>query len=127
MQKKGIKIQMAAKDDLLKSITTAQKMVAGASKLESANNKLSEQYDALIKKMPDASGQSKTMAKQMLDIDAVIQKQLGQFTAQLKELGIPLSAVADIEPALNALKSSDFYSLIKDLQFSADYLGKIKK
>ena len=63
----------------------------------------------------------------MLDIDSVIQKQLGQFTAQLKELGIPLSAVADIEPALNALKSSDFYSLIKDLQFSADYFGKIKK
>jgi chromosome segregation ATPase len=127
MQKKGIRIEMAAKDDLLKTIVAAQKMVASATKLEAANNKLSGQYDALMAKMPVAANESSTMSKQMAAADAQIQKLLTKFNAQLKELGVPLSAVADIEPALNQLKSSDFYSLLKDLQFSGEYFGKIKK
>lgn len=127
MQKKLIKMEFAAKEDLIKTIVSAQKMVAGATKIENANNKLSVQYDEIMKKMPQAATDSASMAKQMQSIEADIQSQLSKFTAQLKALGVPLSAVGDVESALNALKSSDFYSLLKDLQYSAEYFGKIKK
>lgn len=122
----AIKVELAAKDDLLKTIVAAQKLVTTATKVEGANNKLSAQYDDLIKKMPVAAQDSRMMAKQMSDIDVDLQSKLNKFNAQLKDMGIPLSSIPDVDSALKALKSSDFYSLINDLEFSAGYFGKIK-
>ena len=122
----AIKVELAAKDDLLKTIVAAQKLVTTATKVEGANNKLSAQYDDLIKKMPVAAQDSRMMAKQMSDIDVDLQSKLNKFNAQLKDMGIPLSTIPDVDSALKALKGSDFYSLINDLEFSAGYFGKIK-
>jgi hypothetical protein len=126
VQLSTIKVEFAAKDDLLKTIVAAQKMVATATKVEGSNNKLSAQYDDLLKKMPVAAQDSRMMAKQMSDIDADLQSKLNKFNAQLKDMGIPLSTIPDVDSALKALKGSDFYSLINDLEFSAGYFGKIK-
>ena len=56
--------------------------------------------------MPVAAQDSRMMAKQMSDpIDVDLQSKLNKFNAQLKEMGIPLSSIPDVDSALKALKS----------------------
>jgi uncharacterized coiled-coil DUF342 family protein len=121
-----IQVQMGAKEDLIKLISQATKSVGPARKLEEKASKLTEQIGALKKQVPDLITQTKTMAQQMITLDGNIKDGYDKFQAQLKSLGVPKEAVADLEAAMKSLNEVDFYPLQRDLDFNAGYLEKFK-
>jgi chromosome segregation ATPase len=125
-QSELIQVQMGAKEDLIKLIAQATKSVGPARKLEDKASKLTEQIGALKKQVPDLIAQTKTMAQQMATLDANIKGGYDKFQAQLKALGVPKEAVADLEAAMKSLNEVDFYPLQRDLEFNAGYLEKFK-
>lgn len=121
-----MKIELGAKEDLIKLIAQASKTVGPARKLEEKASKLTEQITALKKQVPDLIAQTKATADQMAKLDASIKSGYDKFQAQLKALGVPKDAVADLENAMKSLNEIDFYPLQRDLTFNAGYLDKFK-
>ena len=121
-----MKIELGAKEDLIKLIAQASKTVGPARKLEEKASKLTEQITALKKQVPDLIAQTKATADEMAKLDASIKSGYDKFQAQLKALGVPKDAVADLENAMKSLNEIDFYPLQRDLTFNAGYLDKFK-
>ena len=126
MSSEMISVQLGAKEDLIKLISQATKSVGPARKLEEKASKLTEQIGALKKQVPDLITQTKAMAQQMATLDTQIKTGYEKFQAQLKALGVPKDAVADLETAIKSLNEVDFYPLQRDLDFNAGYLEKFK-
>jgi uncharacterized coiled-coil DUF342 family protein len=122
----AMKVELGAKEDLIKLIAQASKTVGPARKLEEKASKLTEQITALKKQVPDLIAQTKATADQMAKLDASIKGGYDKFQAQLKALGVPKDAVADLENAMKSLNEIDFYPLQRDLTFNAGYLDKFK-
>ena len=121
-----IQVQMGAKEDLMKLIAQAGKLVGPARKLEDATSKFADQISTLKKQVPDYIAKNKDMANQLASLDAQIKSGYDKFQAQLKALGVPKDAVADLEAAIKTLDGNDFYPLQRDLTFNTTYLDKLK-
>jgi len=121
-----IQVQMGAKEDLIKLIGQAGKLVGPARKLEDATSKFAEQINTLKKQVPDYIAKNKDMAAQLASLDSQIKSGYDKFQAQLKALGVPKDAVADLEAAIKTLDGNDFYPLQRDLTFNTTYLDKLK-
>ena len=126
MQKKVIKVEMSVKDDLLKSLNAALKLATQAERLYKSDGKLIDQLMAMGKKVPAAINDTKKIVRQMEQIDKEIDKGYKKLESQLKDLGVPMSAVKDVEAANAKLKGADFLPLMKDLTFYAKELAKVK-
>lgn len=122
----AMKVELGAKEDLIKLIAQASKTVGPARKLEEKSGKLIDQITALKKQVPDLIAQTKATADQMAKLDATIKSGYDKFQAQLKALGVPKDAVADLENAMKSLNEIDFYPLQRDLDFYTGYLDKFK-
>lgn len=121
-----IQVQMGAKEDLMKLIAQAGKLVGPARKLEDATSKFADQISTLKKQVPDYIAKNKDMANQLASLDSQIKSGYDKFQAQLKALGVPKDAVADLEAAIKTLDGNDFYPLQRDLTFNTTYLDKLK-
>ena len=121
-----IQVQMGAKEDLIKLIGQAGKLVGPARKLEDATSKFADQINTLKKQVPDYIAKNKDMAAQLASLDSQIKNGYDKFQAQLKALGVPKDAVADLEAAIKTLDGNDFYPLQRDLTFNTTYLDKLK-
>jgi cell division protein FtsB len=121
-----IQVQMGAKEDLIKLIGQAGKLVGPARKLEDATSKFADQINTLKKQVPDYIAKNKDMAAQLASLDSQIKSGYDKFQAQLKALGVPKDAVADLEAAIKTLDGNDFYPLQRDLTFNTTYLDKLK-
>jgi cell division protein FtsB len=121
-----IQVQMGAKEDLIKLIAQAGKLVGPARKLEDATSKFADQISTLKKQVPDYIAKNKDMAAQLASLDSQIKSGYDKFQAQLKALGVPKDAVADLEAAIKTLDGNDFYPLQRDLTFNTTYLDKLK-
>jgi len=121
-----IQVQMGAKEDLIKLIGQAGKLVGPARKLEDSTSKFADQLTTLKKQVPDFIAKNKEMAAQLASLDSQIKNGYEKFQAQLKALGVPKDAVSDLETAMKSLNDNDFYPLQRDLTFNTTYLDKLK-
>jgi fructose-specific phosphotransferase system component IIB len=121
-----INVQLGAKEDLIKLINDAAKSVAGATKIEDETAKFSQQFNAMKTKVPDLIAKNKATFDKMFALKNSIDNSYAKFQAQLKALGVPKEAVADLEKALASLKETDFYSLQRDLEFNTKFLEQYK-
>jgi fructose-specific phosphotransferase system component IIB len=121
-----IQVQMGAKEDLIKLINDAAKSVAGATKIEYETTKFSSQFDAMRTKVPDLIARNKATFDKMFALKNSIDNSYAKFQEQLKALGVPKEAVADLEKALASLKETDFYSLQRDLEYNTKFLQDYK-
>lgn len=126
MQKKVIKVEMSVKDDLLKSLKSALQLAKQAERIYKSDDKLIDQIMAMGKKIPTAINDSKNIVRQMEQIDKDIDKGFQKLEKQLKELGVPMSAVGDVTAAQSQLQGADFYPLLKDINYYAQQLAKVK-
>jgi phage shock protein A len=130
MQKKGIKlsnlraINLGLKEDLIKLIAKAKGYEAPAIKITDNAQKISDQVDAIKTKASDFSKQSGEMLRQMQQLGAKIEADYNDYQTQLKQLGVPKEAVADLESAISSLNSTDFFNVQKDLSFWTETLKK---
>ena len=121
-----IQVQMGAKEDLIKLINEASKSVGPATKIEDETSKFSQQFNAMKTRVPDLIARNKAAFDKMFALKNSIDGSYEKFQAQLKALGVPKEAVADLESALASLKNTDFYSLQRDLEFNTKFLQDYK-
>ena len=121
-----IQVQMGAKEDLIKLINEASKSVGPATKIEDETSKFSQQFNAMRTRVPDLIARNKAAFDKMFALKNSIDGSYEKFQAQLKALGVPKEAVADLESALASLKNTDFYSLQRDLEFNTKFLQDYK-
>jgi polyhydroxyalkanoate synthesis regulator protein len=121
-----INVQLGAKEDLIKLINSASKLVGPARKLEDSTSKFADQLTTLKKQVPEFITKNKEMAAQLASLDSQIKSGYEKFQAQLKALGVPKDAVSDLETAMKSLNDNDFYPLQRDLTFNTTYLDKLK-
>ena len=103
-----IQVQMGAKEDLIKLINEASKSVGPATKIEDETSKFSQQFNAMRTRVPDLIARNKAAFDKMFALKNSIDGSYEKFQAQLKALGVPKEAVADLESALASLKNTDF-------------------
>ena len=121
-----MKIELGAKEDLIKLINEASKLVGPATKIEDETSKWNQQFNALKTRLPDLIAKNKAQFDKMFALKNSIDNSYNKFQTQLKALGVPKEAVTDLESAMASLKETDFYSLQRDLEFNTQFLGKIK-
>jgi hypothetical protein len=121
-----IQVQMGAKEDLIKLINEASKLVGPATKIEDETSKFSQQFNAMKTKVPDLISRNKATFDKMFALKNSIDSSYQKFQAQLKALGVPKEAVTDLESAMASLKETDFYSLQRDLEFNTKFLQDYK-
>ena len=121
-----IQVQMGAKEDLIKLINEASKSVGPATKIEDETSKFSQQFNAMRTRVPVLIARNKAAFDKMFALKNSIDGSYEKFQAQLKALGVPKEAVADLESALASLKNTDFYSLQRDLEFNTKFLQDYK-